>query len=153
NRAPVAGGEEILPLLLRRRRRDARERNREPVGNVRTFCGHGLALRRTNGKATTKTRRHEENPFHIRVRVFVSSWLHLFFYAATGWSGNRCSWSGGVRNAALFAIMGSIVSILTMRVVFTTAAISGAAMSGAIALPRSAAPSVDSRSSPSSPSR
>ena len=47
------------------------------------------------------------------------------------------------------AFPGYIVSIFTMPVVFTTAAMSGAAMSGATPLLRSAAPSVDSRSRPS----
>src|ERR1700730_1319967 len=74
-------------------------------------------------------------------------------YAATGFSGRIRSSSSAARKAVLFAIMGSIVWSLTMPVVFTTAAMSGAAMSGAIALLRSAAPSVDKRSRPSSPSR
>ena len=46
-------------------------------------------------------------------------------------SGMMCSSFNAARNAALFAIIGSIVSSLTMPVVFTTAAISGAAISGA----------------------
>src|SRR2546422_1720459 len=64
------------------------------------------------------------------------------YHAATGFNGRICSAPRAAWNAPLFAIIGSIVSILTMPVVFTTAAMSGAAMSGAIALLRSAAPSV-----------
>ncbi len=49
--------------------------------------------------------------------------------------------------------LSQLVCIFTMPVVLTIAAMSGAAMSGAINLLRSAAPSVDSRSRPSSPRR
>src|SRR3984885_8729356 len=79
---------------------------------------------------------------------------HLILsYTATGFSGIMCNSLSATSNACLFAIMGSMVFILTMPVVLTTAAISGAAISGAIDLFLSAAPSVERRSSPSSPSR
>src|SRR6185295_3289273 len=40
--APVAGREQILPLFLRRRRRDPAKRYREPIRDVRTLCRHGI---------------------------------------------------------------------------------------------------------------
>src|SRR6185503_7337676 len=101
-------GKQILSLL-RRRRRDSREWNLQPIRNMRAFC------------------RHE-----------------CLGYATAALSGMICNDSSAALNADLFAIIGSMVSILTMPVVLTTAAISGAAISGATALLRSAAPSVDS---------
>src|SRR5262249_33445875 len=105
---PVARGKQILPLLLRRRRRDAGEWNLEPVRNVRTFCRH-------------------------RILFYLTTTVESY-HAATGFSGRIWSSLSAAWKAALFAIIGSIVSSLQMPVVFTTAAMSGAAMSGAIAL-------------------
>src|SRR5208282_3115602 len=40
DRAPVAGGEQVLSLFLRWRRRNAGERDLEPIGNFRAFSRH-----------------------------------------------------------------------------------------------------------------
>src|SRR5262245_29040843 len=92
----------------------------------------GQARCRSGGaKTSILLKAAPERPARRRLRrppcAAAADVVHLLLHhAATGFTGITCRASRPARNAALFAIMGSIVSSLTMPVVLTTAAISGA---------------------------